>query len=142
MLPGFRTELTGLSHDEALALLATGAAREHVLGLGPALASAMRKVVDALPETDQLAVSSAAQRVLLNPRTDLLSRPGPLATGGARSLPQGTPDRRAPAKPDGEVRSHQPACEYRIRCPLWRVGEEKKGPLSLLAENRRRWWLD
>lgn len=40
LLPGFRTELTGLNHDEALALLAAGSGRgEQVFGLGSALAS-------------------------------------------------------------------------------------------------------
>ncbi|MBG0561354.1 helix-turn-helix transcriptional regulator [Actinoplanes aureus] len=71
LLPGFRTELTGLNHDEALALLTAGSGRgEQVFGLGSALASAMRKVVDALPES----ASDAAQRFLVEPETDLLSR--------------------------------------------------------------------
>ncbi|MFF4355186.1 helix-turn-helix transcriptional regulator [Streptomyces sp. NPDC001530] len=73
--PGFRTELTGLNHDEALALLTAGSGRgELVFGLGSALASAMRKVVDALPESHRAAASDAAQRFLVDPETDLLSR--------------------------------------------------------------------
>ncbi|GGZ42560.1 helix-turn-helix transcriptional regulator [Streptomyces poonensis] len=75
LLPGFRTELTGLNHDEALALLAAGSGRgEQVFGLGPALASALRKVVDALPESHRAAASDAAQRFLVDPQADLLSR--------------------------------------------------------------------
>ena len=75
LLPGFRTELTGLNHDEALALLTAGSGpREQLFGLGTALASAMRKIVDALPEGHQVAANSAAQRFLVNPETDLLSR--------------------------------------------------------------------
>ncbi|MFF2787843.1 helix-turn-helix transcriptional regulator [Streptomyces sp. NPDC058049] len=75
LLPGFRTELTGLNHDEALALLAAGSGRgEQVFGLGSALASAMRKVVDALPESHRSTASDAAQRFLVEPETDLLSR--------------------------------------------------------------------
>ncbi|MFH9040430.1 helix-turn-helix transcriptional regulator [Streptomyces sp. NPDC017966] len=75
LLPGFRTELTGLNHDEALALLATGSGRgEQVFGLGSALASAMRKVVDALPEGHRATASDAARRILVEPDTDLLSR--------------------------------------------------------------------
>jgi len=75
LLPGFRTELTGLSHDEALALLTAGSASgEKVFGLGSALASAMRKVVDALPEGHRATASDAAKRFLIEPETDLLSR--------------------------------------------------------------------
>nr|WP_218861692.1 WYL domain-containing protein [Nocardioides panzhihuensis] len=75
LLPGFRTELTGLNHDEALALLTAGSGRgERVFGLGSALASAMRKVVDALPESHLTAANDAAQRFLFDPETDLLSR--------------------------------------------------------------------
>lgn len=75
LLPGFRTELTGLSHDEALALLVAGSRRgAQAFGLGPALASAMRKVADALPESYRATAASAAQRLLIDPETDLLSR--------------------------------------------------------------------
>lgn len=75
LLPGFRTELTGLNHDEALALLTAGSRRGgQVFGLGSALAAAMRKVVDALPESHRATASDAAQRFLVEPETDLLSR--------------------------------------------------------------------
>lgn len=76
LLPGFRTELTGLNHDEALALLTAGAERgERVFGLSAALASAMRKVVDALPEGHRAGLDEAGRRFLVEPETDLLSRP-------------------------------------------------------------------
>ncbi len=75
LLPGFRTELTGLNHDEALALLTAGSGHgEQVFGLGSALAGAMRKVVDALPEGHRAAVDDAARRLLVEPETDLHSR--------------------------------------------------------------------
>ncbi|MEV0324505.1 helix-turn-helix transcriptional regulator [Streptomyces sp. NPDC050658] len=75
LLPGFRTELTGLNHDEALALLTAGSAHgEQAFGLGSALASAMRKVVDALPESNRATANDAVQRLLVEPETDLLSR--------------------------------------------------------------------
>jgi predicted DNA-binding transcriptional regulator YafY len=75
LLPGFRTELTGLNHEEALALLTAGSGRgERAFGLGSALASAMRKVVDALPASHQATVGDAASRFLVEPETDLLSR--------------------------------------------------------------------
>ncbi|WP_214405054.1 helix-turn-helix transcriptional regulator [Pseudonocardia lacus] len=75
LLPGFRTELTGLNHDEALALLVAGSRRgAQAFGLGSALASAMRKVVDALPESDRATAAGAARRLLVDADTDLLAR--------------------------------------------------------------------
>lgn len=75
LLPGFRTELTGLTHDEALALLITGSRRgAQTFGLGSALASAMLKVVDALPESYRNTAADVAERLLVDPETDLLSR--------------------------------------------------------------------
>lgn len=75
LLPGFRTELTGLNHDEALALLTAGSDRgEAVFGLRAPLAAAMRKVVDALPDGHRTNVDSAATRLLVEPETDMLSR--------------------------------------------------------------------
>ncbi|GAA2629574.1 WYL domain-containing protein [Actinomadura fulvescens] len=75
LLPGFRTELTGLNHDEALALLIAGSRRgAQAFGLGSALASAMLKVVDALPESYRDTAADAARRLLIDPETDLLSR--------------------------------------------------------------------
>lgn len=76
LLPGFRTELTGLNHDEALALLVAGSRRgAQSLGLGSALASAMLKVVDALPSGHVDTAITVAERLLIDPQTDLLARP-------------------------------------------------------------------
>jgi predicted DNA-binding transcriptional regulator YafY len=75
LLPGMRAELTGLSSDEALALLVAGSRRgAQAFGLGSPLASAMLKVVDALPEGHRAGAASASRRVLVDPETDLLSR--------------------------------------------------------------------
>ncbi|WP_394362804.1 helix-turn-helix transcriptional regulator [Amycolatopsis sp. SB7-3] len=75
LLPGFQTELTGLNHDEALALLIAGSRRgAQAFGLGSALASAMLKVIDALPEGQRDTAAGAARRLLVDPETDLLSR--------------------------------------------------------------------
>lgn len=75
LLPGFRTELTGLNHEEALALLIAGSRRGvQAFGLGSALASAMLKVIDALPESSRDIALGAAERVLIDPETDLLAR--------------------------------------------------------------------
>jgi predicted DNA-binding transcriptional regulator YafY len=76
LLPGFRAELTGLNPDEALALLVAGSRRgDQAFGLGSALASAMRKVVDALPDSYRDRATSAAERLLIDPETDLLAQP-------------------------------------------------------------------
>jgi predicted DNA-binding transcriptional regulator YafY len=84
LLPGFQTELLGLTHDEALALLVAGSRRgAQAFGLGSALASAMLKVVDALPESHRETATGAAQRLLVDPETDLLAR---------RLVPEEVPD--------------------------------------------------
>ncbi|MER7764948.1 WYL domain-containing protein [Streptomyces sp. NPDC097619] len=76
LLPGFRAEFAGLNHEEAVALLVAGSRRgTQVFGLGPALASALRKVVDALPAEDRATAAEAARRLLIDPETDLLARP-------------------------------------------------------------------
>ncbi|MEW2391667.1 WYL domain-containing protein [Streptomyces venezuelae] len=75
LLPDFRTALTGLNHDEALALLIAGSRRgAQLFGLGSALASAMLKVFDALPESLRGTATGAAQRLLIDPELDLLAR--------------------------------------------------------------------
>ncbi|MEV0063437.1 WYL domain-containing protein [Nocardia sp. NPDC050718] len=76
LLPGFRTELTGVNNDEALALLIAGSRRgAQAFGLGSALSSAMLKVVDALPDNHRTTAADVAERLLIDPATDLLSRP-------------------------------------------------------------------
>jgi predicted DNA-binding transcriptional regulator YafY len=76
LLPGFSTDLTGLTTDEAVALLTT--ARD-VLGRGQAFSSAIRKLVAALPEASRTAATGAADRVLVG-------RPGWL-----REVPESAP---------------------------------------------------
>src|SRR3954451_18142325 len=50
LLPGFQTELTGLNHDEALALVVAGSRRSaQAFGLGSARPSAILNGGDGLP---------------------------------------------------------------------------------------------
>jgi predicted DNA-binding transcriptional regulator YafY len=66
LLPGFTTDLTGLTHDEALALLtAQSRATPEALGLGPAFAAAVRKIVAAMPDAARRSATHAADRVLV-----------------------------------------------------------------------------
>ncbi|WP_028925404.1 helix-turn-helix transcriptional regulator [Pseudonocardia acaciae] len=68
LLAGFSTDLTGLTPDEAVALLtARSQATSDALGLGPAFASAMRKVIAAIPATTRPNATTAADRVLVRP---------------------------------------------------------------------------
>lgn len=67
LLPGFTTDLTGLTRDEALALLtAQSRATPDALGLGPAFAAGLRKVVAAMPEPARRTATDAADRVLVS----------------------------------------------------------------------------
>ncbi|WP_040163560.1 helix-turn-helix transcriptional regulator [Microbacterium gorillae] len=76
LLPGFRTELTGLSPDEAVALITAGRAHtDGHFGMSASLAAAMLKVRDALPDAHRQGIEDASARFLVEPATDLLSRP-------------------------------------------------------------------
>ncbi|CAN3977534.1 helix-turn-helix transcriptional regulator [Kitasatospora purpeofusca] len=115
LLPGFRTELTGLNHDEALALLVAGSRRgAQAFGLGSALASAMLKVVDALPESYRDTAAGAAQRLLVDPETDLLSR---------RLVAEEVPDTIVAAVLRAVFAGHKLRIHYAAvdRTPKWRT---------------------
>src|SRR5579859_3921415 len=68
LLPGYRTDVTGLTEDEARALfvLSTGGAQED-LGLGNAARSAVLKVMRAVPAPFRPAAAAASQRILVDP---------------------------------------------------------------------------
>ncbi|MGC4814384.1 helix-turn-helix transcriptional regulator [Micromonospora sp. DT228] len=115
LLPGFRTELTGLNHDEALALLVAGSRRgAQAFGLGSALASAMRKVVDALPESYRATAAGAVQRLLIDPQTDLLSR---------RQVPDEVPDAVVAEVRRAVFAGHKLRIHYAVvdQTPTWRT---------------------
>lgn len=63
LLPGFTTDLTGLTADEAKALLSAGSTTSESLGMAPAFASAMRKVTAAMPEAHRVAAGKLAERI-------------------------------------------------------------------------------
>ncbi|MBA0052734.1 WYL domain-containing protein [Streptomyces sp. AJS327] len=68
LLPGFRTDVTGLTPDEARALFVLTARGTHAaLGLDAALASALRKVMTALPAAHRPAAELTSRRVLVDP---------------------------------------------------------------------------
>jgi predicted DNA-binding transcriptional regulator YafY len=73
LLPGYRTDVTGLTQDEARALgflrqsvLSTGGAHED-LGLGTAARSAVLKVMRAVPAPFRPAATATSQRILVDP---------------------------------------------------------------------------
>ncbi|MDT0346033.1 helix-turn-helix transcriptional regulator [Streptomyces litchfieldiae] len=115
LLPGFQTELTGLNHDEALALLVAGSRRgAQVFGLGSALASAMLKVVDALPESLRETAAGVAERLLIDPETDLLSR---------RLVPEEVPDTVVAEVRRAVLAGHKLRIHYAAvdQTPKWRT---------------------
>ncbi len=115
LLPGFQTELTGLNHDEALALLVAGSRRgAQAFGLGSALASAMLKVVDALPESHRTTAAGVAERLLIDPEIDLLSR---------RSVTEEAPDAVVAEIRRAVFAGHQVRIRYQAvsQAPKWRT---------------------
>ncbi len=66
LLPGWSTDLTGLTSAEAVALATAGSrATSDALGMGAAFSSAMRKVVAGLPEGQRESAQRGAERVLV-----------------------------------------------------------------------------
>ncbi|MEV0117451.1 YafY family protein [Streptomyces sp. NPDC050844] len=67
LLPGFRTDVTGLTQDESRALFILAAQGAHAaLGLDAALGSALRKVMAALPEPHRPAAELTSRRILVD----------------------------------------------------------------------------
>ncbi|CAM5694065.1 MULTISPECIES: helix-turn-helix transcriptional regulator [Streptomyces] len=67
LLPGFRTDVTGLTADESRALFIVAAQGAHAaLGLDAALGSALRKVMAALPAPHRPAAEVTSRRVLVD----------------------------------------------------------------------------
>ncbi|KOG31794.1 helix-turn-helix transcriptional regulator [Streptomyces resistomycificus] len=68
LLPGYRTDVTGLTNDEARALFVLAAEGTHdALGLGEAIRSALRKVMAALPAPHRGEAERTSERVLVDP---------------------------------------------------------------------------
>ena len=67
LMPGYRTDMTGLTAAEARALVAmSGRAVPDDLGMGSALASAVHKLVAAVPPSHRPAAEAARDRVLVD----------------------------------------------------------------------------
>jgi len=68
LLPGYRTDVTGLTAPESRALfvLLSGSAYAE-LGLGKAISSALRKVMAALPAPHRVDADLASRRILIDP---------------------------------------------------------------------------
>lgn len=101
-----------------------------MFGLGSALASAMRKVVDALPDTHQATASDAARRFLFEPETDLLSR---------RLVTEEVSDATMGAVRDAVLAGHKLRIHYASRGQpaLWSTVD----PIGLVTVRNRRYLL-
>ncbi|KMS75700.1 DeoR faimly transcriptional regulator [Streptomyces viridochromogenes] len=68
LLPGYRTDVTGLTNDEARALFVLATEGTHdALGLGEAIRSALRKVMAALPAPHRGDAARTSERILVDP---------------------------------------------------------------------------
>ncbi|MFI6369719.1 helix-turn-helix transcriptional regulator [Streptomyces sp. NPDC050546] len=68
LLPGYRTDVTGLTADEARALFVLVTEQAHAdLGLGQAIGSALRKVMVALPAPFRGDADLASRRIMIDP---------------------------------------------------------------------------
>ncbi|WP_419664814.1 helix-turn-helix transcriptional regulator [Streptomyces sp. 2-1] len=68
LLPGYRTDVTGLTTDESRALFVLLSGTAHAdLGLGPAFGSALRKVMAALPAPHRPDADLVSRRILIDP---------------------------------------------------------------------------
>lgn len=68
LLPGYRTDVTGLTVDESRALFVLLSGSAHAdLGLGEAIGSALRKVMAALPAPYRPDADLASRRILIDP---------------------------------------------------------------------------
>ena len=85
LMPGYRTDVTGMTAAESRALVAlSGRAVPDDLGLGSALASAVHKLVAAVPASHRPAAQTARERVLVDHAG--WYRTAPAGTGGAPHL--------------------------------------------------------
>jgi predicted DNA-binding transcriptional regulator YafY len=77
LLPGFSTDLTGLTRNEAVALLTSRSrVTSDALGMGPDFASAMAKIVAAMSADTRERATAAADRVLVR-RAGMIGEPEP-----------------------------------------------------------------
>jgi predicted DNA-binding transcriptional regulator YafY len=68
LLPGYRTDVTGLTAEESRALFVLLSGRTHAeLGLGQAIGSALRKLMAALPAPYRPDADLASRRILIDP---------------------------------------------------------------------------
>jgi predicted DNA-binding transcriptional regulator YafY len=78
ILPDFRTDVTGMTEDEASALfVALDGAAHAQLGIGPALQSALRKVFTALPSTHRSAAAAMTDKLYIDQAGWGAANPGP-----------------------------------------------------------------
>jgi predicted DNA-binding transcriptional regulator YafY len=83
LLPGYRTDVTGLTGDEARALFVLSTQDTHeALGLGSAIASALRKVMAALPAPHRPAAERTSERILIDPVRWMRAEPDRVADLG------------------------------------------------------------
>jgi len=151
LLPGYRTDVTGLTHDEARALfvLTTGSAQED-LGLGAAARSAVLKVMRAVPEPFRPAATATSQRILVDP-AGWMRPPDPVGELGVLQAAVFT-DRRLrlryrssrPRKPEASEKKAERSASERVVDPyglvckagIWYLVADQDGEPRLFRVSR------
>lgn len=83
LLPGYRTDVTGLTEAETQALFVLTTSGTHAdLGLADALGSALRKVMAGLPEPHRPVAAVTSQRIIIDP-AGWMRAPEPVESLGA-----------------------------------------------------------
>ncbi|MGA5816238.1 helix-turn-helix transcriptional regulator [Kitasatospora sp. NPDC094028] len=91
LLPGYRTDVTGMTVDEARALFVLSSQGAHSdLGLEGALGSALRKVMAALPAPHRPAAERVSERILVDPARWMQNAPAGAGAGAGPGPGPGT----------------------------------------------------
>ena len=140
LLPGFRTDVTGLTSDEARALFVLASQGAHsALGLDGALGSALRKVMAALPAPHRPAAELTSRRILVDPDR-WLTGPRPSVDLGVLNTAVFTDRRlRIRYRHGGETRTHSYTVDpYGLvaKAGTWYLIADRRGRPQLFRADR------
>ncbi len=143
LLPGYRTDVTGLTADESRALFVLLSGRAHAeLGLGQAIGSALRKLMAALPAPYRPDADLASRRILIDPAR--WREPSARPAADLSALQQAVfADRRLRLRyrhsEDGRVRSYTLDPDGLVnKAGVWYLVADHRGEAKLFRADRVR----